>query len=39
LNNLKLSKQERFVALYQQQHARLSRFVQTLVWENEVAKD
>jgi hypothetical protein len=39
LNNLKLTKQERFMALYQTQHARLSRFVQTLVWNKEEAKD
>jgi hypothetical protein len=39
LNNLKLTKQERFVAHHQPQHARLSRFVQTLVWNKEEAND
>lgn len=39
MSNLNLNKQERFMALYQPQHARLSRFVQTLVWDKEEAKD
>jgi len=34
-----ISKQDRFMSLYQPLHARLSRFVQTLVWDNEEAKD
>jgi hypothetical protein len=39
VSNLNLNKQERFMALYQPQHARLSRFVQTLIWYKEDAKD
>jgi RNA polymerase sigma-70 factor (ECF subfamily) len=36
---INISKQEHFMSLYQPLHARLSRFVQTLVWDNEEAKD
>ena len=39
VSNLNLNKQERFMALYQPQHARLSRILQTLIWYKEDAKD